>query len=212
MDFSPRANRPVPQEQPTPNAQPVQAQTQAQPKAINKPKDGGKITKIMSMVMLLAITIIAVGVISLLIFGTPQTKTTSHTSHVNTDQYQAVFLDGGQVYFGKIKQFSNDLIKLEDIYYLRVNQQVQPGQENASNNISLAKLGNELHGPEDQMFLNPNAIQFWENLKEDGQVVKAIRQYQANPEAANQQNQQNQTQQQTNTNNNSNNQNTNSGN
>lgn len=40
--------------------------------------------------------------------------------------------------------------------------------------ISLAKLGNELHGPEDKMFINSDQLLFWENLKDDGQVAKAI--------------------------------------
>ena len=49
----------------------------------------------------------------------------------------------------------------------------------------LQKLGSELHGPEDQMVINRDQVQFWENLKDDGQVVKAITTYKANPTAAN---------------------------
>ena len=37
------------------------------------------------------------------------------------------------------------------------------------------------------MFISRDKVLFWENLKEDGQVVKAIREYQKNPDAANQQ-------------------------
>ena len=71
---------------------------------------------------------------------------------------------------------------LTDIYYVRV-QQVQPGAAtttNSSSNISLVKLGNEIHGPEDAMYINKNNVMFWENLKSSGQVAKAIAQYQAN--------------------------------
>jgi len=39
-----------------------------------------------------------------------------------------------------------------------------------------------LHGPEDQMLINRDQITFWENLKSDGQVAKAVGDYvKANP-------------------------------
>jgi hypothetical protein len=71
-------------------------------------------------------------------------------------------------------------MSLSDIYYLRVNQQVQPNQANnqqAQNDISLVKLGCELHGPQDEMLINRDQIIFWENLKDDGQVAKAVAEY-----------------------------------
>ncbi len=111
----------------------------------------------------------------------------SESKLVKQDKYQAVFLNGGQVYFGKIKEFNGRYIKLDDIYYLRVQQQVQPGSQEPKQDISLAKLGNELHGPEDSMAINREQVIFWENLKDDGQVVKAIIDYKKNPDAANQQ-------------------------
>lgn len=103
-------------------------------------------------------------------------------SKVKKDLMQAVFLNGGQVYFGKITHVGNRTLGLSDIYYLRVNQTVQPNQENSqqqanSNDISLVKLGCELHGPEDSMVINQDQIIFWENLKNDGQVAKAVETY-----------------------------------
>ena len=112
-------------------------------------------------------------------------------SAINKEKYQAVFLNSqdGQVYFGKLEGYSTDFYKLSDIYYVRVEQKLQPDSTNGqtTNNISLAKLGNELHGPEDVMYISRDKVLFWENLKEDGQVVKAIREYQKNPQAATQQ-------------------------
>lgn len=102
---------------------------------------------------------------------------------VKNDQYQAVFLDNGQVYFGRLSNTNQKYVQLTDIYYLQVNQpvqpdQVEPGAEDTAQQqqaqISLAKLGNELHGPEDQMFIHRDKIVFWENLKADGQVTTAI--------------------------------------
>ncbi len=100
--------------------------------------------------------------------------------NVDGKKMQAVFLNGGQVYFGKIDDLNSDYMKVKDIYYLRVNQQVQPNQantQNASNDISLVKLGCELHGPQDSMVINREHVIFWENLKDDGQVAKAVAEY-----------------------------------
>jgi flagellar basal body-associated protein FliL len=103
--------------------------------------------------------------------------------------YQAVFLTNGQVYFGKLYQPDSDYPVLTDIYYLQVvtpplqgNQQA--GQATSSTQqpqISLVKLGNELHGPVDEMHIARSQILFYEDMKTDSQVYKAIEAYVANP-------------------------------
>ncbi len=99
---------------------------------------------------------------------------------IKSDQYQAVFLTDGQIYFGKLTGIGEEYATLEDIYYLQVQQEVQPDTAaQPQTQISLAKLGNELHGPEDQMFINVDQILFWENLKGDGQVVEAIARFES---------------------------------
>jgi hypothetical protein len=94
---------------------------------------------------------------------------------VMRDRYQAVFLSNNQVYFGKISNVNSDYVDLNDIYYLQVQQSVQPSDKNANPQVSLAKLGSELHGPEDRMRINRDQILFWENLKDNGKVVEAIK-------------------------------------
>lgn len=98
---------------------------------------------------------------------------------VDSSKYQAVFLNGGQVYFGKVAKLNDKFLEVNSVYYLRVNQQVQPdaNASTSANDISLVKLGCELHGPTDQMVINSEQVVFWENLKADGQVAKAIEQY-----------------------------------
>ena len=102
------------------------------------------------------------------------------TDEAKTSDYQAVFLTNGQVYFGKLSGTGSDWVTLKDIYYLQVQQQVQPTDENSQQqpNLTLVKLGNELHGPVDEMKINKDQILFWENLKSDGKVVEAIVKYQ----------------------------------
>jgi hypothetical protein len=101
---------------------------------------------------------------------------------VKSDQYQAVFLTNGQVYFGKVSNINSGYVKLSDIYYLQVQQSVQPTDKNKTDQsqVSLAKLGSELHGPEDSMNINRDQVLFWENLKNDGKVVQAINSYKQN--------------------------------
>lgn len=105
--------------------------------------------------------------------------------------YQAVFLSNTQVYFGKLSDVSATYATLKDIYYLQVTQPPLQGsqqqgsqaqtQTQAQPQISLVKLGNELHGPVDEMKINRDQILFFEDLKEDGRVMQAIREYQKNP-------------------------------
>ena len=179
MDFANRGTRPA-------NTDTVSVNNSAagQNHTNKVKKDKNRMTRLMSIVLLFSVTLLAVGVLLMLTFGT---SSNDESKYINKDKYQAVFLNGGQVYFGKIGDFTSRYMTLTDIYYLRVNQQVQPGSQQTSNDVSLAKLGNELHGPEDSMVINRSEVQFWENLKDDGQVVKAITEYKKNPSAANQQ-------------------------
>ncbi len=135
--------------------------------------------RVVWVVLLFAITALLVAIAFLVYFGGNK-----EDAYINHDQEQAVFLTNGQVYFGRVKAINSDNIDLRGIYYLNVNQQVQPNQQgsNSSNNtnsqsVSLVKLGCELHGPVDQMVISRSQVTFWENLKSDGQVSKAIAQW-----------------------------------
>jgi hypothetical protein len=170
MDFANNGTRaPAPQ---TPMHQPMHNP--------NKNKNRGlDLTKVMGILMLVSISILALSMIFLLTIG-GRSASYGESKYVKKGQYQAVFLNGGQVYFGKIGALNSSYITLSDIYYLRVNQQVQPGTQQTQQDVSLAKLGCELHGPEDSMVINREQVQFWENLKAEdrGQVVDAIKRYQ----------------------------------
>jgi len=94
---------------------------------------------------------------------------------VKTDQYQAVLLANGQAYFGKIKAFNSEYVKIESIYYFQNNQINQTNQDQNNQQLTLTKLGNEIHGPEDVMFIERQQLVFWENLKDDSKVVQTIK-------------------------------------
>lgn len=129
-----------------------------------------------SIVLLLSVGVVLVGLVLSLALSNGDK---GEAKYVDTSRYQAVFLNGGQVYFGQIKALNSAYVRINDIYYLRVNQTVQPDQSEsqASNDVSLVKLGCELHGPQDEMLVNRDQVVFWENLKDDGQVAKAVAEY-----------------------------------
>ena len=96
--------------------------------------------------------------------------------------WQAVFLTNGQVYFGKVVKSNQAEVIVEDIYYLQVTQPLQQTAEgekkaNPQNELSLVKLGSELHGPTDAMHINRDQILFIEDLKDDSSVTQAINNY-----------------------------------
>ncbi len=131
--------------------------------------------RIAQIVLLFSVTVLIIAVVWFLALGGGK----SEDSYVDKNKLQAVFLNGGQVYFGNINDLNTKFLSMANIYYLRVNQQVQPNQDQSStsNDISLVKLGCELHGPTDKMVINREQVIFWENLKDDGQVAKAVADY-----------------------------------
>jgi len=137
----------------------------------------GKLSKI------LALLLVVVSVVILAWFAQKAWSGLTADSAVKGKQYQAVFLTNGQVYFGKVSRVDSSYVKVTDIYYLQVQQTVQPKDNTAANaanqQVSLAKLGGELHGPEDVMYVSRQQVLFWENLKTDGKVAKAISDYKA---------------------------------
>lgn len=135
--------------------------------------------RVIWIILLFAGTALVIAVVVLLYFGGDK-----QSKLVDKTKFQAVFLTSGQVYFGNMVTVNDEYLDLKNIYYLSVDQQVQPEQQDDKQaNVSLVKLGCELHGPVDQMVINREQVTFWENLKTDGQVSKAIDKWvEQNPE------------------------------
>jgi hypothetical protein len=113
-------------------------------------------------------------------------KGPSTATAIDTSKYQAVFFTNGQVYFGKLQSFNDQYLKLTDIFYLQAQSTDSTKDANPQstssdqNNVQLIKLGNEVHGPEDQMVISKDQVLFFENLKPDGKVAQSIEKYKAN--------------------------------
>lgn len=106
------------------------------------------------------------------------------TAVIDGGKYQAVFFTNGQVYFGKLSSINGDYMRLKNVYYLQnktsgedeTSPQAASAQDAAD--VELIKLGNEIHGPEDEMLISKDQILFFENLKPAGTVSQTISNYQ----------------------------------
>ncbi|MBI2473797.1 DUF2905 domain-containing protein [Candidatus Uhrbacteria bacterium] len=102
----------------------------------------------------------------------PPSGSSNEPLAIESGEYQAVFLDNGQVYFGKLQKTREAFYTLKDVFYLQSNMAVEQ-----ASNLSLTKLGSEAHGPEDWMQINTEHILFIEDMKNDSKVVQAIQDY-----------------------------------
>lgn len=127
--------------------------------------------------------ILSVIVVAVIVFAGLLIYRSSTSSTINSSQYQAVFLSNGQVYFGKLKVINGDYMSLTDIYYLQTTTpedttETTINQDTNTTDVELIKLGEEIHGPEDEMLINKTQILFYENIKDKGSVTSSIKQYQ----------------------------------
>lgn len=128
------------------------------------------------------ISIVSVILLAALVVGGLFVARTVFPSQIDQDKYQAVFLASGQVYFGKLDSLNGQYSRLTDVFYIQATEAEQNAQNPQNSDVSttdlqLIKLGNEVHGPEDEMLINRDQILFIENLKADGRVSDSIRQY-----------------------------------
>jgi hypothetical protein len=89
-----------------------------------------------------------------------------------TSPYQAVFLDSGQAYFGKLESLGtpwSPYVVLTEVYYV---QSVTNPETKQTNNI-LVKRGKEWHGP-DRMIINTRHLVLVEPVAENSKVAQLI--------------------------------------
>ncbi len=100
------------------------------------------------------------------------------------DKWTAVFLTNGQTYFGNLYLGPGDFAQLRDVFYLLQTQvQSQDPQRPAPPQISLQRLGGEIHGPRSDMRISKQQILFYEELRPDSALVAAIAQLKLAPPA-----------------------------
>lgn len=119
--------------------------------------------------LLVIAILLAIGVISFLGYRI-------YMSETRTKQRQAVFMTNGQVYFGYLSHPNSQSMTLQNIYYLKT-QDLADNSTNANKKIVLVKLGNELHSPEDVMYINRDQVLFFQDIKADSKINDAINKF-----------------------------------
>lgn len=125
----------------------------------------------------LIVPVILWSIIGLLIIALISSKVykwpDADASLVDQNGYQAVFLDNNQIYFGHLKNVYSQYPVLKDVYYIEVSETTSEKKSQTIN--KLVKLGEtEPHKPKSEMILNSRHLLFWENMRPDSQVVRAI--------------------------------------
>ncbi len=132
-------------------------------------------SRIGTNVLLFVVALLVAAVVWFIYASSPA----SQAKYVDRSKLQAVFLNTGQVYFGNVQALNKDYLVLTNVYYLQSSSSSTSTTQSTQNqNVSLVKLGCELHMPYDRMVVNTTEITFWENLQSDGQVAKAVTQFQ----------------------------------
>ncbi len=114
----------------------------------------------------------------------------------STSRYVAVYLNNGNVYFGKFSQAEGHDVVLTDVYFLNTAtptpQQEKPKTKSANESVGagataesassqtefqLARLTDQFQRPTDKLLISRDHILFWEYLRADSKVVQAIEKY-----------------------------------
>ena len=95
---------------------------------------------------------------------------------IDHNAYQAVFLTNGSTYFGKLDPQGDQWFVMTDVFYLSVSDQ---------NGTQLIKRGSEPQGPREPMIIPRDQILFIENLRDDGDIVTAIKKFKSGQLPAN---------------------------
>lgn len=172
MDFM---NRAVPG-QPQPQ-RPVAPSEPVEPRGSGRGGKGPKndLIALGTKVGMNALIFIIALLIAAIAWFTYTAQPSSQAKYISNNKLQAVFLNSGQVYFGNISALNSQYLVLQNVYYL---QSASSTTTTSNQNVSLIKLGCELHKPYDEMVVNTSQVTFWENLQADGQVAKAVAQFQ----------------------------------
>ncbi len=102
--------------------------------------------------------------------------TLSHRPVVKSNQFQAVFLTGGAVYFGHLKNADSANPTLTDVYFLHTQASGQATDTTKQTQTPvLSRLSSEAHSPENEMTIKGDQILFWENLQDSSKVSQAIK-------------------------------------
>mgnify|MGYP003144880243 CR=1 FL=1 len=96
------------------------------------------------------------------------------------DRYQAVHLESGQIFFGKIERIDDNYIRLKGAYYTSQptptegTEAAGETENSTAPSLSLIRAGEEVYGPDGTVDIATSNVSYWENLRADSKLLEAI--------------------------------------
>lgn len=98
------------------------------------------------------------------------------------DQHQIVFMDNDQFYFCKLQDYNREYYLCQEAFYLKTKEvkETDPvtGKQTKDSQLYLTKLGvEEIHQPQDYLWIRKDKVTYIEDFAEDSQLLQAIKNY-----------------------------------
>ncbi|MEK7460433.1 MAG: hypothetical protein AAB628_02705 [Patescibacteria group bacterium] len=103
--------------------------------------------------------------------------TTAPKASVFDDKFFGVFLDTGDIYFGKLSNKESSFVTVDDAFYLRVTENTEKdknGKPLGAPQLNLIKLGTEMHKPTGKIEIQRTHIVSIQELSADSEVIKLM--------------------------------------
>lgn len=123
---------------------------------------------VMLLVLILLVVLVLVARTQLFRAGIATLFAPSAAEVIDRSAYQAVFLTNGSTYFGALEPQGEDWFLLKDVFYLSASEE---------SGTQLIKRGTEPQGPREPMIIPREQILFIENLRDDSDIVTAIKRF-----------------------------------
>lgn len=91
---------------------------------------------------------------------------------IDSTKYQVVYLSNGQAYFGKLQNTTGPYMVMKTPYTAQ-GVKTSDSESNPAT-TTLLKVSAQVYGPEDSMAIRTDQVAFWQNLRDDSKVTKAI--------------------------------------
>lgn len=116
-------------------------------------------------------------------------------SSIDGNTYQAVALDNGQTFFGRLTKIGGSMYSLNDVYYLQrstatgdtTDVAAATGTDSTNSNtntntnsdsgLQLIPLTDDIQKPQNHLIIESNHIVFWQNLQTNSPILATISQY-----------------------------------
>lgn len=124
--------------------------------------------------LILAITALVVSVVG--VVWLMQQIYQANLQRIDTSKYQVVYLVNGQAYFGKLQNTSGDFLVLKSPYIAQSveNTDKDSNTSTGSTQTTILKVTDQVYGPDDSIAIKSSQVAFWQNLRDDSKVTKAV--------------------------------------